>query len=127
MNVVDSSGWIEYFAAGPNAAFFEDAIRDTQNLVVPSISVFEVYRYVLGKRGREDALTVAATMLQGQEVVLDVGLAVEAAEVAAQYGLPLADSIIYASAILHEATLWTQDADFEDLDRVKYRPKASAG
>ena len=126
MNVVDSSGWIEYFVGGPNAAFFESPIQDMDNLLVPSISVLEVYRYVLKKRGRRDALVVAATMRQGREVVLDGGLAVEAAEIGANHGLPLADSIIYASALMHDATLWTQDADFEGLDQVEYKPKRSA-
>jgi len=124
VNVVDSSGWIEYFVGGPNAGFFEGAIRDMDNLLVPSISVLEVYRYVLRKRGRDEALAVAATMRQGRAVSLDGGLAIEAAEIGANLGLPLADSIIYASALAHDATLWTQDADFEALDQVKYRAKA---
>ena len=124
MNVVESSGWIEYFVGGPNAAFFESPIQDMDNLLVPSISVLEVYRYVLKKRGRRDALAVAATMRQGREVVLDGGLAVEAAEIGASHGLPLVDN--YASALMYVATLWTQDADFEGLDQVEYKSKASA-
>ena len=112
MNVVDSSGWIEYFVGGPNAGFFEDAIRDMDNLLVPSISVLEVYRYVLRKSGRDEALAVAATMRQGRAVSLDGGLTIEAADIGANLGLPLADSSNYASALAHDATLWTQDADF---------------
>ena len=127
MNVVDSSGWIEYFVGGPNAAFFEGAIRDMDNLLVPTISVFEVYRHVLRNHGREEALVVAATMRQGRAVSLDGGLAIEAAEIGANLGLPLADSIIYASALMHDATLWTQDADFEGLEQVEYKSKGSAG
>lgn len=126
MNVVDSSGWIEYYVSGPNAVFFEGPLRDVENLLVPSISILEVYRYVLRKRGRQDALTVAATMRQGRVLVLDEGLAIEAAEIGASHALPLADSIIYASAQSHDATLWTQDADFEGLDGVEFKPKRGA-
>ena len=126
MNVVDSSGWIEFFVGGPNADFFETPLNAEDKLLVPSVSVLEVYRYVLRKGGREKALSVAASMRQGRVINLDAGLAIEAAELGASYGLPLSDSIIYASALTHEATLWTQDADFEGLDHVEYRPKRGA-
>ena len=126
MNVVDSSGWIEYFVGGPNATFFKEPLRETNKLIVPSISIVEVYRYVLRKRGREDAMAAAASMRQGRVVDLDEGLAIEAAEIGATRELPLADSIIYASALAHDATLWTQDADFEGLEQVRYRRKEGA-
>ena len=126
MNVVDSSGWIEYYVGGPNAAFFEGPLLDLANLLVPSISMLEVYRYVLGKRGRQDALAVAASMRQGHVIALDEGIAIEAAEIGASHSLPLADSIIYASAQSHDATLWTQDADFKGLNEVEYKPKRRA-
>ena len=126
MNVVDSSGWIEYLVEGPNAAFFEGPLHDAENLLVPSISILEVYRYVLRERGRQDALAVAASMRHGRVLELDESLAIEAAEIGITHGLPLADSIIYASAMAHEAMLWTQDAHFEGLEAVKYRPKPGA-
>ena len=126
MNVVDSSGWIEYLVGGPNAGFFEGPLQDVENLLVPSISILEVYRWVLRERGREDALTVAAAMRQGRVLDLDDGLAVEAAELSASYGLPLADCVIYASAQSEDATLWTQDADFDGLEGVEYIPKERA-
>ena len=126
MNVVDSSGWIEYYVSGPNAGFFEGPLLDVENLLVPSISILEVYRYVLRKRGRQDALAVAASMRQGRVLALDEGLAIEAAEIGASHALPLADSIIYASAQSHDATLWTQDADFEGLEGVEFKPKRGA-
>ncbi len=126
MNVVDSSGWIEFFVGGPSAGFFETPLTAVDKLLVPSVTVLEVYRYVLRKEGREKALSVAATMQQGRVVNLDAGLAIEAAELGASYGLPLADSVVYASALTHEATLWTQDADFDGLDHVEYRPKRGA-
>jgi predicted nucleic acid-binding protein len=125
LNIVDSSAWIEFFVDGPNARVFEEPIRDTAALLVPSITVFEVYRHVLRSTGREGALAAAAAMRHGKTVELDEALAMEAAEISSAHGLPLADSIIYASAVLHSATLWTQDADFEGLDGVEYRPKSS--
>jgi predicted nucleic acid-binding protein len=126
VNVVDSSGWIEFFADAPNARFFSKPIGAVESLLVPSVILLEVYRYVLRQRGREAALQAAATMHQGGVIDLDAGLAIEAAELGASYGLPLADSIIYASALAHDAILWTQDSDFEGLDSVKYRPKQGA-
>ncbi len=126
MNVVDSSGWIEFAVDGPNAPRFEVPLLDPGRLIVPSISVFEVYRYVLRERGRPLALTIAASMRQGTVVDLDAGLAVEAAELAASLGLPMADSIIYAVARLHGAVLWTQDADFSGLEGVEFIPRGSA-
>ncbi len=121
--VVDSSGWIEFFVDGPNAKWFEQAIRDATELVVPSITVLEVYRYVLRQRGRQDALQAAATMRQGRVVDLDEGLAIEAAELGASLELLMADSIIYATTLAAEAELWTQDADFDGLDSVRFRAK----
>jgi toxin FitB len=125
VNVVGSSGWIEYLVGGPNADFFQKPLQDVENLLVPSISILEVYRYVLRERGRQDALAVAASMRQGQVLDLDEGLAIEAAEIGASHALPLADCIIYASAQAHQAKLWTQDADFDGLDQVEYKPKSA--
>ena len=121
--VVDSSGWIEFFVDGPNGKWFAQAIRDASELIIPSITVLEVYRYVLRERGRQDALQAAATMRQGRVVDLDDGLAIEAAELGASLKLPLADSVIYATALAAEAELWTQDADFEGLESVNFRAK----
>lgn len=126
MNVVDSSGWIEYVVDGPNASQYEPAFLDVDHLIVPSISVFEVYRYILRERGRESALEVAASMRQGQLVDLSASLAVEAAEVASLHRLPMADAIIYTISQIHRATLWTQDRDFEGLEHVRFVPKRDA-
>ena len=126
MNVVDSSAWIEFFVDGPNAGFFAKAVGDVEALLVPSVVVLEVYRYVLRQRGRKEALEAAAAIRQGRIIDLDEGLAIEAAELGASLRLPLADSIIYASALAHEATLWTQDSDFEGLEAVEYRAKRGA-
>lgn len=123
MNVVDSSGWLEYFAAGANADFFADAIRDTNQLVVPTLSIYEVFKRVLGLRGKDDALQVTAQMQQGKIVDLDTQLALEAARLSTEYKLPMADSIILATARAYDAKLWTQDADFKGLPNVMYTGK----
>jgi predicted nucleic acid-binding protein len=120
MNVVDSSGWLEYFADGPNADFFASAVENSSDLVVPSISIYEVFKRVLQQRGEGDALQVAAIMHQGQVVDLDAALALSAAKTSVELGLPMADSIILATAWAFEATLWTQDVDFEGMDGVQY-------
>jgi len=101
-------------------------IRATEKLLVPSVVLLEVYRYILRQRGRPQALDAAAAMKQGKVIDLDDGFAIQAAELGASCRLPMADSIIYASALANEAMLWTQDSDFEGLDSVQYRPKRSA-
>ncbi len=123
MNVVDSSGWLEYFAGGPNAGFFAPIIEDTVNLVVPTLSVFEVFKRVVQQRGENDALQAAALMQQGRLVDLDGKLALEAARLSVELELPLADSVILATTRAHQATLWTQDADFEKIEGVKFKRK----
>lgn len=122
-NVVDSSGWLEYLAEGPNAEFFAPAIEDPEHLLVPTLSVLEVFKWVLRERGEDAALQVAALMQQGHSVELDAALAVQAAKLGADHKLPLADSVMLATAQAFGAVLWTQDADFEGLPGVNYTPK----
>ncbi len=123
MNVVDSSGWLEYFADGPNAALFAKAIEATSKLVVPTLSIFEVFKRVMLQRGEDVALEAAALMRQGRVVPLDDALALEAARLSVAERLPMADSVILATARAHKATLWTQDADFENVTGVRYIAK----
>ncbi len=125
MNVVDSSGWLEYFADAPNADFFAPAIEDPPNLIVPSISLYEVFKRVLVQRDEDSAIKVVALMQKGQVVELNASLALSAARTSAQHQLPLADSVILATARAYQATLWTQDADFEGMDGVNYIAKAT--
>jgi predicted nucleic acid-binding protein len=125
-NVVDSSGWIEYFADGSNADFFEAAIEDAERLVVPSISVYEVFKRLLAEvDGEEKGLRVAAMMQRGRVVDLGAELALEAAKVSREGKIPMADSIILATARGCGATLWTQDSDFEGIEGVRYIEKKS--
>ncbi|MHB1592240.1 MAG: PIN domain-containing protein [Sulfuricella sp.] len=123
MNVVDSSGWLEYFADGSNAAHFSAAIENTAELIVPVISIFEVFKRVLQQRTEGDALKAVALMQQGHVVELDVPLSLSAANLSCELKLPMADSIILATARMHMATLWTQDADFAEIQGVHYFPK----
>ena len=120
MNVVDSSGWLEYIAGGPNAGFFARAIEATPELVVPTLSVYEVFKRVLQQRGEGAALQVVAVMQQGAVVDLSSALALKAARLSIDLALPLADSVMLATARAYDATFWTQDADFKDIDGVKY-------
>ena len=121
MNVVDSSAWLEYFGDGPNAGEFADAIAETEHLIVPSITLFEVFKRIRLQRDLDAALYAVAQMQRGRVVDLDGNLAVAAAELSAESGLPMADSVILATARAEDATLWTQDADFDGMDGVEYR------
>ncbi len=123
MNIVDSCGWLEYFADGPNADFFSNPLNNTNKLIVPSICILEVFKVVLKQRGEEGALQAAALMQQGEVVNLDVRVSLSAAKVSTDLGLPLADSVILATAQLHNATVWTQDSDFKNLPGVKFVQK----
>ncbi|MBX3741799.1 MAG: type II toxin-antitoxin system VapC family toxin [Akkermansiaceae bacterium] len=118
--VVDSSGWIEFFTDGPNSIHFAAAIQATSDLVVPAISITEVYRWILRESSLSHALTAAAAMKQGRVVPLDERLAVIAAEISHRHQLPLADGIIYATARDASAELLTQDSDLDGLPGVTY-------
>jgi len=123
MNVIDSSAWLEYFADGPNAEVFARAIEDVDSLVVPALTLFEVFKRILQQTDETAALRATAAMQQGQVVDMDSTLAVNAAKLSHDLGLPLADSIILATARAQGAVLWTQDSDFEGMDGVEYWPK----
>jgi predicted nucleic acid-binding protein len=120
MNVVDSSGWLEYFADGPNADFFAPAVEDLERLLVPSVSLVEVFKRVFQQRGEGEALQAVAQMRGAHVIDLDGTLALSAARISLDLKLPLADSVILATAHAYGATLWTQDSDFEGIEGVKY-------
>ena len=124
MNVVDSSGWLEFFAAGANSTFFAPPILDVDRLVVPSICIQEVFRRTLQLRGERDALQVAAQMQQGRVIPHDGKIALAAARIGFDLKLPLADSIVLATARASGAILWTQDADFEKISGVRFVRKS---
>ena len=121
MNLVDSSAWLEYFADGPNAGFFALAIERTRDLLVPTIVVFEIYRRVLQQRNERAALEAISVLQHGQLIELTASLAIAAAQISHHEKLPMADGIILATARAHNAIIWTQDRDFKEMGRVKYR------
>ena len=123
MNVIDSSGWLEYFAGGPNAAFFSRPLQNTTELIVPSISIYEVFKTVLRQRNESDALQAVALMMQGSVVDLTANISILAAKISLGEKMPMADSIILATARLYQATVWTENADFEGIAGVQYIPK----
>jgi predicted nucleic acid-binding protein len=123
MKVVDSSAWLEYFANGPNASFFASAIEQTDDLLVPSLTLYEVFKWILQQSDEGHALQAVAVMQQGTVADLDARLALDAARISLKNKLPMADSIILATAWAYEATVWTQDEDFKDIPGVQFRKK----
>jgi predicted nucleic acid-binding protein len=123
MNIIDSSGWLEYFADGPNASFFSRPLQKAGDLVVPTITIYEVFKAVLRQRNESDALQTVALMQQGSVVDLTTSISVLAAKISIEQRLPMADSIILATAHAYGATIWTQDSDFKDIDGVQYIAK----
>jgi len=120
MNLVDSCGWLEYFADGPNADFYAAALENTGRLIIPTICLLEVFKRILQQRGEDAALQAAAVMHQGLIVSLDAGLALRAAKIGNEFKLPLADSVILATAQTYHAVIWTQDAHFKGIEGVRY-------
>jgi toxin FitB len=120
VNIVDSCGWLEYFADGPNADFFAGPIEATDELAVPVISLYEVFKRVLQQRGEGPALKAVALMQQGTMVDLTAPLAIAAAHISEELKLPMADSIMLGAARACGGQLYTQDADFRGLPDVRY-------
>lgn len=122
-NIIDSSAWLEYFAGTKNAAFFEVAIEDQSNLVVPTIILYEVFKKILFEANESEALEKIAHMKQGIIIDLTVKLAIDAARLSKTFKIPMADSIILATAEEHNAVIWTMDEDFRNIPNVKYFSK----
>ena len=120
MNIVDSCGWLEYFADTELADYYAPALEDTENLIIPTICILEVFKKILLQRDESAAFHAIALMQQGNVIDLDVSISMSVAKLGTVYQLPLADSIIYATAQRYQATVWTQDSDFKDLPGVKY-------
>lgn len=123
MNILDSSGWLEYFADGPNAEHFSVPLEDLDELIVPTICLYEVFKVVLRESGEDNALQAAAMMKQGKIVDISQDIAIMAAKISHEQKLPMADSIILATSQRYEAVVWTQDVDFKGKPTVKYFPK----
>jgi toxin FitB len=123
MNIVDSSGWLAYFADEPNAKHFLTPLKDTASLIVPTVTIYEVFKVVLRESSENEALQAAVAMRKGKVVDLTSSLAIAASKLSLAHNLPMADSIILATAKGLGATIWTQDSYFRDMGNVKYFPK----
>jgi predicted nucleic acid-binding protein len=123
VNIVDSSGWLEFFSDGPNADHFAQPLSDRDNLLVPSIIIYEVFKVVLRERGENDALQSVALLRQGGIIELSEDISLRAARLSIRHKLPMADSIILATALAHDSIIWTQDEHFNGLDKVNFFPK----
>jgi len=119
MNLVDSSGWLEYFGSGINAGIFASAIENTKELIVSTINLYEVYKKVLTERNENNALEAIGFMQQAKVIDVDISISIQAAGISYLNKLPMADSIIYTTALQNDAILWTQDIDFKGLPYVK--------
>ena len=123
MNIVDSSGWLAYFADEPNAKHFLTPLSDSALLVVPTVMIYEVFKVILRESSENEALQAVVAMQKGTVVDLNVPLAIAASKLSLEHNLPMADSIILATAQECKAILWTQDSDFKNISNVKYFPK----
>jgi len=123
MNIIDSSGWLEYFSDGPNAKYYVPPLNDTSSLIVPAVTIYEVFKVVLRETGENEALQAVAVMQKGKIVELTAHIAMTAAKLSLQHDLPMADSIILATAQKYRCVIWTQDSDFQYFENVNYFPK----
>lgn len=124
MNLVDSSGWLEFFADDTNADFFAPAIEDTANLIISTINIYEVFKAILRQKEENAAIKAIALMQQGDIKEVTSSIALLAAKQSHELKLPMADSLILATAQIYDATLWTQDSDFKDIPGIKFINKS---
>ena len=123
MNIVDSSGWLAYFADEPNAKHFLVPLSDSALLIVPTVTIYEVFKVILGESSENEALQAVVAMQKGRVIDLSASLAIAASRLSLEHQLPMADSIILATAQEFKAMIWTQDSDFKNVSKVKYYPK----
>ena len=123
MNIIDSSGWLEYFSDGPNAEHYLPPLNDTDSLIVPVITIYEVFKVVLRESGENEALQAVAAMQKGKVIDLTANISMNASRLSLQHNLPMADSIILATAQAYKCIIWTQDSDFQDIEGVNYFSK----
>ncbi len=123
MNLVDSSGWLEYFTDGKNAEYFAPIIENVENLIVSVINLYEVFKKISIEKNENAAIQAVAFMQQSKVIDITEAISIFAAKLSIDYKLPMADSLIYATAKIHDAIVWTQDSDFKNLEDVKYFQK----
>lgn len=123
MNLVDSSGWLEYFTDSNNAEYFAPIIENTEDLIVSVINLYEIYKKILVEKDNNFAIQAIALMQQSKVIDITESIAIFASRLSVDFKLPMADSLIYATAKMNDAIIWTQDSDFENLENVKYFKK----
>ena len=123
MNIIDSSGWLEYFSDGPNSKHYLPPLNDTPSLIVPVITIYEVFKVVLRESSENEALQAVAAMQKGKVIELTANIAINASKLSLQHNLPMADSIILATARAYRCVIWTQDSDFQNIEGVNYFSK----
>ncbi len=123
LHVVDSCGWLAFFGGEPNAAFFEVALVDPECLIVPALTLYEVGKRILQDRGEPAALEALVVMQKGRVVQLDPAGLYAAAKTALQFQLSMGDAIIWQTAHLHQALLYTQDAGLSQMPGVMFKAK----
>jgi predicted nucleic acid-binding protein len=123
MNLVDSSGWLEYLTDSKNAKWFAPAIEKTDELIVSTINIYEIYKKVLSKKDENSAIQVIGLMQQAKVVDVNLRIAIQAAKLSYEQKVPMADSLIYITARQYNAIVWTQDIDFKNLKGVKFFKK----
>ena len=123
MNVVDSSGWIEFFLAGPSGPLFKPVIEQRDKLLVPVIALYEVHKILSRKLPAEMVASCLDVMRLGRVLDLTDRRAIAAAEVAIKHRLAMADAVMYSLALEHQATFWTQDVDYQGLPGVNFFAK----
>ena len=123
MNIVDSSGWLAYFADEPNAKHFLTPLSDSNSLVVPTVTIYEVFKVILRESGENDALQAVVAMQKGTVVDLTPSLAIAASKLSLEHNLPMAERVVLATAREFNTILWTQDSDFKNIRDVKYFPR----
>lgn len=124
MNLVDSSGWLEYLVDGKNAKFFAPVIENTDELIVSVVNIYEIYKKVLLEKDESTAIQVVGLMQQARVIDVTSSIAIQAAKFSYEFRIPMADSIIYTTARMNDSIVWTQDVDFKNLDGVKYCKKS---
>ena len=125
MNVVDSSGWLEYFTDGPDAAFVAEVLQEPDALIVPTVTIVEVFGAVCGSHGEGSALQAVAAMQQGRVVALDTAMALDAGRLAVTHGVSASMGAVLATAERHDATVWSLDESVRGVPGVRYRAKAN--
>ena len=125
LRIVDTCGWLEYIADTKNSKNFEQAILDTNNLIVPTIIIYEVFKKICLDYCEDTALEVVAELKQGKVIEINETISIYAAKLSLEKKLPMADALIYATGLLYKATIYTQDNHFENLSGVKYFTKVS--